>query len=456
MMASATRTGKHVLGRHHDTEKNRMLTIARPIFIASSILFVPAALLRADDWPQWRGANRDGVWRETGIVEKFASNELMPKWRVAIGSGYCGPTVAAGRVYVMDLITKPVTAERIHCFDEKTGAKLWSHEYECGYGRVQYPAGPRASVTIDRGKAYALGATGQFHVLDAASGKILWHRNLEQEYAIHLPQWGITAAPLLYQNLVILHIGGEGACIVALNTQTGDEVWHALGDRPQYSAPIVVQQAGQPVVICWTGDSVAGLAAPTGKVLWRYEWKPRNMPIGVATPVVENDRVFFTSFYDGSLLLRLSHDKPQAEKVWQIAGRDEQHTEALHSIISTPVFENGYIYGVDSYGELRCLSADDGSRIWENTTAVPQDRWSTIHFIKNGNRYFLFNERGELIIAKLSPKGYEEISRAKLLEPTLEQLRRRGGVCWSHPAFANRHVFARNDQELVCASLAAE
>jgi outer membrane protein assembly factor BamB len=221
-------------------------------------------------------------------------------------------------------------------------------------------------------------------------------------------------------------------------------------------SPMVVQQAGQPVVVCWTGDSVAGLAAATGQVLWRYKWKPRNMPIGVATPVNENDRVFFTSFYDGSLLLRLLADKPAVEKVWQIAGRDEKNTDALHSIISTPVFEKGHIYGVDSYGELRCLDAADGRRLWENKTATPPARWSTIHFVKNSDRYFLFNERGELIIARLSPQGYDEISRAKLLEPTLDQLPQRGGVCWSHPAFANKHIFARNDKELVCASLAAE
>ena len=126
------------------------------------------------------------------------------------------------------------------------------------------------------------------------------------------------------------------------------------------------------------------------------------------------------------------------------------------SIISTPVFENGHIYGVDSYGELRCLDAATGNRIWEDKTAVPTARWSTIHLVKNGNRYFLFNERGELIIAKLSPKGYDEISRSKLLERTEDQLPQRGGVCWSHPAFANKHIFARNDKELICVNLAAE
>jgi outer membrane protein assembly factor BamB len=431
-----------------------MLHVVCRNFLIFLLPFTGAA--SAEDWPQWRGPRRDGVWRETGIVDKFHGERLEPKWRVPIGSGYCGPTVAAGRVYVMDLIHRPASAERIHCFDEQSGKTLWSLQYPCSYGRVQYPAGPRASVTIHDGKAYALGATGQFHVLDASSGKILWHKDLDAEYKINLPQWGISAAPLIHENLVILHIGGAGACVVALNKDTGDEAWRALNDRAQYSAPIIVEQASQPVVVCWTGDSVAGLAAATGKVLWRYDWTPREMPIGVATPVVSGDRVFFTSFYDGSLLLRLPKDAAKAEKVWQLAGTSERNTDALHSIISTPVFEDNHIYGVDSYGELRCLDAATGERIWEDQTAVPRARWSTIHFVKQADRYFLFNERGELIIARLSPKGYDEISRANLLQPTEEKLRQRGGVCWSHPAFANKHIFARNDNELVCASLAAQ
>jgi outer membrane protein assembly factor BamB len=437
-------------------ETGSMHSAARQIFFVVLCYATLAAGVVGEDWPQWRGKNRDGVWNEAGIVERFASDRLVPKWRVEIGAGYCGPTVANGRVYAMDRITRPSSTERVHAFDEKTGEKVWSYAYECEYGGIGYPAGPRASVTIHDGKAYALGATGRLHVFDAVKGNLLWHKDLDAQYDIEMPNWGIAASPLIHEDLVILHIGGQGACVVALNKENGAEVWRALSERAQYSAPIIVRQGGQPVAICWTGDSASGLDARTGKVLWRHEWKPRNMPIGVATPVVEKDRVFFTSFYDGSLMLKLAADKPTSEKVWQIAGRDERNTLALHSIISTPVFEGGYIYGVDSYGELRCLDAATGDRVWENKTAVPPARWSTIHFVKNGDRYFMFNERGELLIGKLSPQGFQEISRAKLLEPTTDQLNQRGGVCWSHPAFANKRIFARNDKELVCASLAAQ
>ncbi len=420
-------------------------------------LVLATATTSAEDWPQWRGPKRDGVWSETGIVEKLPDGQIPIKWRAEIGPGYSGPTVAAGRVYVTDRMTKPAEVERVHCFDEETGKPLWSKGYPVRYGRIGYNAGPRASVGIEGGRAYSLGGTGRLFCFDAADGKILWEKDLDAEYDIQMPTWGIAASPLIYRELVIVQIGGKKACIVALDKSTGKEKWTALSDRAQYVAPIVVQQAGKDVVICWTGDSVAGLSPADGKVLWRVPWKPRNMPIGIATPIVEQNQVFFTSFYDGSLLLRLKQDQAAVEKVWQRIGNNENDTDALHSIISTPLFKDGHIYGVDSYGELRCLRASDGERLWEDLTAVPKDRWSTIHFVQNGERTWMFNERGELIIGRLSPQGFNELSRAKLLEPTLPQLSRRGGtqgVCWSHPAFANRHIFARNDKELVCASLA--
>lgn len=409
---------------------------------------------RADDWPQWRGPTADGVWAETGIVEKFASPTLTRKWTAHIGAGYSGPTVAAGRVYVTDRLTSPAETERVLCFQEATGELAWKYEYPCRYGKIGYQAGPRAAVVIHDGLAYALGATGWLHCLDAVSGKVVWKIEGENAYHIEMPIWGISGSPVIVKDLVIVHLSGEKACIVAFDRKTGEERWKALADRGQYTTPVVVKQANQLVVICWTGDSVAGLSADKGEVLWRYVWRPRNMPIGCATPVVSGDKVFCTSFYDGSLLLKLGTDSATAEKIWQIAGRSERETDALHSIISTPLFDGKHVYGVDSYGELRCLDANDGKRLWEDLRATPKARWSTIHFVRNGERQFLFNERGELIIAQLSPQGYTEISRAKLLDPTLEQLRQRDGVCWSHPAYANRCIYARNDKELVAASLA--
>jgi hypothetical protein len=155
-------------------------------------------------------------------------------------------------------------------------------------------------------------------------------------------------------------------------------------------------------------------------------------------------------------MLRLAGDRLGVEEVWRRSGESEMRTDALHAMISTPLMDGDYVYGVDSYGQLRCLDAKSGNRIWEDLTAVPKARWATIHMVRNGRRIWMFNERGELIIGELLPQGFHEISRAKLIEPTTAQLSQRGGVCWSHPAYAYKHIFARNDRELVCANLAAD
>jgi len=413
------------------------------------------AWMLADDWPQWRGPNRDGVWREEGLVDKFADEQLKVRWRQPIASGYSGPTVADGRVYVTDRVVEPKQLERVLCFDAKSGEPQWSHSYDCAYRDVGYTAGPRASVTIDEGRAYSLGSMGHFFCFDAKTGKVLWSKDLNAEYKIRMPIWGIAASPLVENDLVIVQIGGEGACLVAFDKRTGAEAWRALDDMASYSAPIMIEQADRRVLVCWTGDSVVGMDAKAGKVLWQHPFKPAKMVINIATPVLAKNRLFFTSFYDGALMLNVAPDKLEVEPLWRRIGRDEQHTDGLHSIISTPYLEGDYVYGVDSYGEFRCLDAKTGERVWESLQPTPKSRWSTIHMVKNGQRMWMFNERGELIIATLSPQGYEEISRAKLIAPTKVQLAQRGGVCWSHPAFANQHVFARNDEELVCASLAA-
>lgn len=409
---------------------------------------------RADDWPQWRGPERDGVWRESGLIDKFAGPEVPIVWRAPIASGYSGPTVYEGRVYVTDRLVEPKQQERVHCFDAATGKPVWSYVYDCAYERVGYEAGPRASVGCDEGFAYALGTMGHLHCFEAATGKIVWQHDLDKEYKIQMPIWGISASPLVEGELLIVQVGGENACLAAFDKRTGAERWKALDDRASYAAPIIVEQAGKRVLVCMTGDNVVGLNPQTGAVYWTQPFPPQNMPIGISTPVVSGNRVFVTSFYDGSLMIGLDGAKTEATTLWRRKGFSEKKTDALHSIIATPLFLGDYVYGVDSYGELRCLDAKDGERLWENTTAVPTARWSNIHMTVNGDRVWMFNERGDLIIAKLSPKGYEEISRAKLLEPTMDQLRQRGGVCWSHPAYAGRHVFARNDKELVCGNLA--
>lgn len=428
-------------------------------FLIANTLLCSQITLRADDWPQWRGVGSRGEWSEAGVISKFDGPQLPIKWRVPIAAGYSGPTVAEGRVYVTDRLLEPQPSERVHCFDAQTGETLWTYAYPCVYAGVGYDAGPRASVTVVHHRAISLGTMGDLHCFDAASGQLHWKHSLSESYKIRMPIWGIAASPLPYRDTVIVQIGGEKACLVCFDVQTGEEKWRALDDQASYSTPIIIQQAGEDVLLCWTGDNVLGLNPVTGELHWLIPLPPTNMVINAATPVVNGDRVFLSAFYDGSTMVRVGQDQKNAELLWHRQGTSEQQTDALHCMISTPLFLGDYVYGVDSYGQLRCLKADTGDRVWEDLTATRPARWSNIHMVRRGgdndDRIWMFNEEGQLIIAQLSPRGFTEISRTQLIQPTTEQLRQRGGVCWAHPAFANQHVFARNDNQLVCADLSA-
>jgi len=426
-----------------------------PLLVATALIVLHGTL-PADDWPQWRGPERDGVWRESGIIDKFDGPTAERRWTADLCGGYSGPTVARGRVYVTDRLTEPDEIERVLCFDCRDGRKLWSCAYPCKY-TISYRDGPRASVTVDDGRAYALGAMGHLHCLEAASGKVIWKKVPGRDYRIRMPIWGIAAAPLVENDLVIVQIGiASGGCVAAFDKRTGRLRWKALDDPASYSAPIAIDQAGRRVIVCWTGARLTGLDAQTGKLLWQHPFKHRRWIDMVATPVQADDRILVASFDEGALMIKLHHDQPAAERFWLRLGRSEFDTKAIQPMISTPLIIDGYIYGFDSYGQFRCLSAETGQRIWEDRTATSQTRWGTAHLVRNGDNVWLFNDRGELIISRLSPQGYREISRAKLIDPTRGQLNKRNGVTWSHPAFAYKHVFARNDEELVCAPLAAE
>ena len=422
------------------------------------LLLLSALSPATDDWPQWRGPQRDGVWREDGVREDLPE-KLEARWRVPIGSGYAAPSVAGDLVFLMDRQEEPDEVERVHAFDRSTGERRWSVEYPASYAGLSYPAGPRCAPLVADGRVYTLGSVGHLRCLDAGTGEVVWGHDLRKDYGIdqeRMPIWGISASPILEGELLIVPASAkDGACLVAFEAKTGKERWRALDDRGNYSAPIIIDQAGSRVLVYWSGDRVVGLDPATGGEHWSVDFPSYRMPLGVASPVPAGEHLFLTGFYDGSLLLRLDPEELAAEKVWARRGQNERSTDALHVIIGTPLVLGEHVYGVDSYGELRCLELATGDRVWEDQTAVPRARWSTIHMVQRGEQTWMFNERGELLLAELSPEGFEELGRVELIEPTLGQLNRREGVCWSHPAFAERHIFVRSDEELACFDLSA-
>ena len=435
--------------------RRTFLTASGLLLGAPSVFAAPAA--GGDEWPQYRGPQRDGTWQEKGIIERFSAPEIPVKWRAPVGNGYSGPTVAGGRVYVTDRVTEPEQQERVHCFDAKTGAKVWTQVYPCQYAGFAYTNGPRASVTVHQGRAYTLGSMAHFRCFDAATGKVLWSHDCAPEYGVRMPDFGIASHPFIDEDRVVVQLGGtNGACVVAFDQKTGKERWRALEDRAGYAPPILVEQMGRRVLVVWTGDHVAGLDPKTGVMLWGYPFKSPQTLDAITSPSVSGDRLFVSGWHSGALELRLLPDRMAVEKVWHQQGPNERNTLAFHTMFTAPLFIGDEIYGIDTYGELRCLNAKTGERVWSSDAVGPHVRNLGVHFTRHGGEVWIFNEKGELIISRISRAGYQELSRALLVRPTRGQFTRRGeGVAWAPPAFAYRHVFARNDEELICANLSA-
>lgn len=425
-------------------------------YLITAICFLVPAL--AEDWPEWRGKGRRGIWNESNIVDSFPDKGLTVAWRTPVRGGFAGPAVAAGRVFVTDFERSSGTKgiERALCLGEKTGTILWTREWDADYQGISYATGPRATPTVDGDRVYVVGGTGRLLCLNARTGDVLWQKDYVKDYRMQMPIWGIASAALIDGNRLIAIVGGQpDAKVMAFDKMTGKEIWRALpSDSEQgYAQPVIVDAGGMRQLIIWHPTAAASLDPATGKVLWQQPFRI-NMGMTLATPVSSGPHLLFSSFYNGSMLLELAGET--ARMVWKGKSDSEINTDGLHAVVNTPVIDGDYIYGICSYGQFRCLNLKTGERVWETMEVTKERaRWASGFIVRHGDRYFINNDRGELIIAKLSPRGYQEISRATLIKPTSDSRNRRelGAVNWSHPAYANRHIVARNDEEIISVPL---
>jgi outer membrane protein assembly factor BamB len=436
--------------------------------LSALAVLVLASVSRADDWPQWMGPNRDDNWRETGILDKFPAGGPKVLWRTKIHYGYAGPAVADGLVYVPDYVTDvdlmkrapftrmpPVAGkERLLCLDAKTGKEVWKDEYDCPY-TISYAFGPRCTPTVHGGKVYSLGSEGNLRCLDAKTGKLLWENDFKKDYGAETAMWGYAGHPLVDGQKLICIVGGKDALAVAFDKDTGKEVWKSL-ETPKgktgYSPPTLIESGGQRQLLIWSGEKINSLDPETGKPYWSHPLETGGA-MSIMAPRQSSKYLFAGGRESMSVLLELGGDKPGATQVWK-GNRDT----GVGPINMTPFVEDGVIYGVEEMGELRGIDLATGKKLWGTTVPVTgkektQARAGTVFLTKNGDRFFLFSDTGHLIIARLDREGYHEIDRWNMLEPTTVSFGTRI-VVWSHPAFADKCVFARNDKEIVCASLA--
>jgi outer membrane protein assembly factor BamB len=391
----------------------------------------------AEEWPRWRGPRGDGTWQAPELPDAWPAAGLPTIWRRAIGGGYAGVIVADGRALVMDRQTEPSEVERVLAFDAATGGPLWKYEYPVGYGKLDYGNGPRAAPTVADGRVYTLGAVGHVHCLDLASGRPLWSHDCVSELQTKAPDWGFAASPVVWRDVVIVHVGAPGGSFVAFDRQSGREAWRASDDPAGYATPIVVDRASGPQLIGWTPEHVVGISLPIGRVQWTIPYKV-TYGVSIATPICKQDIVFVAGYWEGSKAIRLGPAAGDAMLAWE-------DKERLRGLMSQPLERDGFVYLLDKQFGITCFELATGKKLWDDDNRLtPRGRnpQATLVWLEGGDRIIALNSEGELVLARLSAAGYSEQSRTKIIGPT-----------WAHPAYAGRHVLARDDQEIVCVEL---
>jgi len=432
----------------------KIIASPRPIRTVAAIValcFVAAS--RADDWPQWRGPDRDAIWHEAGLLQSFPPGGLKILWRAPVGAGFSSPCVAQGRVYVTDSqVTRTNAHENVRCFDGTTGKPSWIHtqsvEYPEWARNPDQPAGPVSTPVVAHGKIYTLGRISDLVCLDAVTGRLLWHDELPKQFqTTNTDLRGFNCSPLIEGKLVVIAIAkSPQVSVVAFDKDSGRQVWEALDEIPSDGSPIAITAAGRRQIIVWAYKSVAALDAATGRIIWRQTVNA-GPSYTVATPVWKEDRLLL-----GGLMLKLNNDKPGVSVLWPAYLRPS----VVHgSDTSTPLLQDGLVFSPNGKGQLLCLDAATGKQLWLADQVTELKGGASIHLTAAPGIHsvFLYTDRGDLILSQLTAAGYREISRFHLLDPTSDYGARK--MAWVPPAYANRCVFARSDKELVCASLAA-
>lgn len=359
-------------------------------------------------------------------------------WESPIGAGYSGIAVVGQNVYTMDRPKEPADHERVVCLDLTTGTQRWQHVYPAAYGKLDYGKGPRTTPTVQAGRVYSIGAVGHVTCLDANDGRLIWKKDLVGEFKTNLATWGFSGSVVIHGDLAIVHAGAPGACYIAFDKATGDERWRGGADPLGYGTPVLVKRNDHTQLIGWTPENIVSLDADTGRENWRHPYKV-TYGVSIATPIVRDDIVLVCGYWEGSKAIKLGARPADSQLLWE-------ENKWLRGLMSQPLYRDGHVYLLDKQHGLVCFKLQTGEMVWtDKNQLTPRDRnpQANLVWLGDTDRVIALNANGELILARLSPAGYEEHSRAKII-----------GETWAHPAFAANFVLARDDNRIVCVRVA--
>lgn len=398
------------------------------------LVLLPVPGAAGEDWPQWRGPNRDGISLETGLRQSWPDGGPPLIFRAdGLGAGYSTVAVADGRIHTQGMSSG---REWVVTLNAETGAQLWATPHADAY-RDGRGDGPRGVPTVVDGKVYALGARGQLSALDAATGQVVWTVNLLESFGGRNISWGISESPLVLDDQVLVSPGSRRVGFAALDRENGALLWGTEGDEAGYSSPLPLDLAGAPHIVYFSGERAAGIRAGDGALLWSYR-RASNRTANIATPVLVSNRdgtaeIFLSSDYGtGGALLELRSDGAGG-----VTATEKYFTRNMRAHHATPILHEGVLYGF-SGSVFSALDIETGALFWRDRSI----RKGSLTFADN--RLYVFSERGDVALVEPSRAGYEQRGRFEL-----RQRDRSGENTWSHPVVANGLLYLRDQDVLV-------
>jgi outer membrane protein assembly factor BamB len=396
------------------------------VVLGICLVVVGASSAWAQDWPQWRGPNRDG--KVTGFTAPQTwPTELKQKWSVTVGQGDATPALVGDKLYVF---ARQGEDEVAMCLDARTGKELWNDKYaaQAVTGAPSRHPGPRSSPAVADGKVVTLGVGGVLSCLDAGTGKVVWRKD---PFPKVVPQFFTAMSPIIVDGMCIAQLGGKGSgAIIAYDLATGDEKWRWAQEGPDYGSPALLTVEGTRQIVTPTEKSVVGIAVADGKLLWQLPFVPQKMAYNAATPIVDGQTVIYSGKGRGTKAIKVEKqgDAFVANELWSNAELAVQ--------FNTPVLRDGLLFGLSDRGNLFCINAQTGQMAW--TDATQRDRGGFGPIVSAGSCLLALPSSGELIVFKPSDKEYSELARIKIAAT----------ATYAHPVIAGNRIYSR-DQESV-------
>lgn len=415
--------------------------LRRPLQLALTFIVIAAAVgVKADDtaksrdWPQFLGPHRNGISAETGLIDSFPATGPRVLWKVKGGVGMGGVAISRGRAL---LLVQNNGRQQVLALDAATGKRLWTTDVAPAY-RNAMGDGPRSTPTIDGDRVFVFTGEGVLLALDFKNGSIEWQNAPLKDLGGKPAEYGMACSPLVVGDLIVVTAGTKAGAVVACNKADGKLAWKTGRERTGYSSPALLDVGGKPQIVAFTGTAAIGLDPKSGTQFWRYPYKT-DYGCNTATPIAVGGKVFISSGENhGSALLSLTKSgdafTPRAE--WESTGP----RSVMRNEWQTSLLRDGYLYGLDNVGSagavthLNCVEAKTGKRVWQKR------RFGKSNAIYADGKLWFVTMKGELVIVKATPKGFEELSRSK---PLL-------GMTRQAPALSNGRLYLRDGKIVVC------